>query len=77
AEWTLTAHRPYPYAGADGRNDPSAEGRRVVRGGSWYDRPERCRSAFRLSYRPYQPVYNVGFRVVAPAAGRLAANRAR
>ena len=22
-------------------------------------------SAFRLSYRPYQPVFNVGFRVVA------------
>jgi len=36
----------------------------VVRGGSWYDRPKRCRSAFRLSYRSYQKVYNVGFRVV-------------
>jgi formylglycine-generating enzyme required for sulfatase activity len=36
----------------------------VVRGGSWRDRPHRGRSAFRLAYRPYQPVYNVGFRVV-------------
>jgi len=77
AEWTLTAYRPYPYSGADGRNTPSAAGERVVRGGSWYDRPNRCRSAFRLSYRPYQPVYNVGFRVAAPAVGKLTANRAR
>jgi formylglycine-generating enzyme required for sulfatase activity len=82
AEWTRTLYRPYPYRNDDGRNiepaagaavysrpstDPSAL-RLVVRGGSWYDRPERCRSAFRLSYRPYQKVFNVGFRVVAEDA---------
>jgi len=38
--------------------------RRVVRGGSWYDRPKRCTSSFRLAYQPYEPVFNVGFRVV-------------
>ena len=63
-EWTRTALQPYPYREDDGRNDPSASGRRVVRGGSWYDRPQRCRSAFRLAYETYQPVFNVGFRVV-------------
>ncbi len=63
-EWTGTAFRPYPYREDDGRNNPSARGLRVVRGGSWYDRPQRCRSAFRLAYLPYQPVFNVGFRVV-------------
>ncbi|MHC4405792.1 MAG: formylglycine-generating enzyme family protein, partial [Planctomycetota bacterium] len=63
-EWTRTAFRPYPYDEHDGRNDPAAAGERVVRGGSWYDRPKRCRSAFRLAYPPYQPVFNVGFRVV-------------
>jgi len=67
AEWTRSVYRPYPYSAADGRNDPDAAGRRVVRGGSWYDRPKRCRSAFRLSYRPYQRVFNVGFRVVCSA----------
>ena len=36
----------------------------VVRGGSWRDRPFRCRSASRLTYPPYQRVFNVGFRVV-------------
>jgi len=63
-EWTRSALRPYPYREDDGRNDPLAPGKRVVRGGSWYDRPKRCRSAFRLAYQPYQPVFNVGFRVV-------------
>jgi len=38
----------------------------VVRGGSWYDRPDRCRSAFRQTYLQDQGVYDVGFRVVCP-----------
>ncbi len=42
----------------------SSSQRKVVRGGSWRDRPERCTSSFRLSYQPYQKVYNVGFRVI-------------
>ncbi len=64
AEWTRSLYRPYPYDDEDGRNDPAAPGRRVVRGGSWYDRPQRSTSAFRLAYAPYQNVFNVGFRVV-------------
>jgi formylglycine-generating enzyme required for sulfatase activity len=64
AEWTRSAYRPYPYRDDDGRNEPSAAGDRVVRGGSWRDKPAQARSASRLPYRPYQPVYNVGFRVV-------------
>ncbi|HIQ23076.1 MAG TPA: hypothetical protein EYH34_17770 [Planctomycetes bacterium] len=63
-EWTRSLYRPYPYDDRDGRNDPRATGKRVVRGGSWYDRPRRCSAAFRLAYRPYQRVFNVGFRVV-------------
>ena len=63
-EWTRSAYRPYPYRDDDGRNDPAADGPRVVRGGSWYDRPKRCTSSYRLPYRPYQGVFNVGFRVV-------------
>jgi formylglycine-generating enzyme required for sulfatase activity len=39
-----------------------------VRGGSYYDRPQRSRSAFRLSYPTWQRVHNVGFRVVADVA---------
>jgi len=65
-EWTLSAFGPYPYKGDDGRNDPGLGRDRVVRGGSWRDRPERARAGYRLSYRPYQRVFNVGFRVVLP-----------
>ena len=50
AEWTLSDY------------DPS--GRKVVRGGSFFDRPERCRSGFRWRYLPWQRVFNVGFRIV-------------
>jgi formylglycine-generating enzyme required for sulfatase activity len=63
-EWTRSSYRPYPYVADDGRNDMTAADEKVVRGGSWYDRPKRCRSAYRLAYRPYQSVFNVGFRVV-------------
>jgi formylglycine-generating enzyme required for sulfatase activity len=63
-EWTLSSYRPYPYDNNDGRNDPNSAEMKTVRGGSWYDRPIHARSASRLPYRPWQAVYNVGFRVV-------------
>ena len=53
----------YPWAD-DGRNDEQRTGRKVVRGGSWRDVPARGTASFRLSYEPWQHVYNVGFRVV-------------
>jgi len=62
-EWTRSEYRSYPYRADDGRNDITIIGKKVVRGGSWYDRPKRCRSAFRLGYPAWQKVYNVGFRV--------------
>jgi formylglycine-generating enzyme required for sulfatase activity len=64
AEWTLSLYRPYPYQAGDGRNDTGATGPRVVRGGSWYDRPADARSASRWYYDPWRAVYNVGFRVI-------------
>jgi formylglycine-generating enzyme required for sulfatase activity len=63
AEWTRTTCRPYPYDPGDGRDDAACDGRKVVRGGSWRDRPQRSTASFRLSYQPYQRVFNVGFRV--------------
>ena len=66
AEWTATTYLPYPYGAGDNRDNRDAatvESRKVVRGGSWRDRPSRCTSSFRLGYQPHQPVYNVGFRV--------------
>ncbi len=63
-EWTRTTYKPYPYKADDGRDSRLRVGKKVVRGGSWCDRPGRCRSAFRLSYPVWQRVHNVGFRVI-------------
>ena len=68
-EWTRSAYRAYPYTERDGRNNPGEKETVVARGGSWYDRPARSRSAFRLSYPPWQKVYNVGLRVVIEDEG--------
>jgi len=61
AEWTRSDFVFDPK-----RSDAASDSIRlkVVRGGSWRDRPKRCTSSFRLGYRPYQRVYNVGFRVM-------------
>lgn len=63
-EWTRSSFKAYPYNEQDGRNDLSTRDRKVVRGGSWRDRPFRAGSAYRLAYQPWQGVFNVGFRVV-------------
>jgi formylglycine-generating enzyme required for sulfatase activity len=65
SEWTLSIHQPYPWRSGDGRNKiDTTAGERVLRGGSYYDRPHRARSSFRLAYPPWQRVHNAGFRVV-------------
>lgn len=65
AEWTRSRFESYPYA-EDGRNSPDGKrsGKRVVRGGSWHDRPYRATASFRLAYPQFQQIYNVGFRVI-------------
>jgi len=78
AEWTRTTYKAYPYNDDDGRNNMTEPGRKVVRGGSWCDRPKRCRSSFRLSYPAWQRVHNVGFRVICeigPPNKRYAASQ--
>ncbi len=76
AEWTRTTFAPYPYV-EDGRNDPDSREDKVVRGGSWLDRPYRSTASFRLHYKPYQKVFNVGFRVIIPVDARENVNIAR
>jgi formylglycine-generating enzyme required for sulfatase activity len=66
AEWTASAYLAYPFRADHARHaDPRA--RRVVRGGSWYDRADLARSGCRASYWPWQRVFDVGFRVVCAA----------
>lgn len=63
AEWTRCDYRPYPYRADGGRRTHETMTRKTVRGGSWYDTPHRARSAARRAYHPWQPVFDVGFRV--------------
>jgi formylglycine-generating enzyme required for sulfatase activity len=51
----------------------SPAGRMIVRGGSWRDRPHRATASYRLDYRPYHQVFNVGFRVVCETDTEIAA----
>ena len=68
-EWTRSSYEPYPYRDGDGRNRISGAAHRVVRGGSWISRPKMARSSFRLAYRPWQGVHDVGFRVLMESDG--------
>jgi formylglycine-generating enzyme required for sulfatase activity len=79
AEWTRSAYRPYPYVEHDGRNAiaDAASTRRVVRGGSFFDRPARAQAFQRLAYPAWQRVFNVGFRVVVEEPGAKVAEARR
>ncbi len=60
SEWTRSSYAAYPYPGAAAQG----ETRRVVRGGSWADRPADAEASVRRAYQPWQKVFDVGFRVI-------------
>ena len=63
SEWTRSDYVSYPYqAGTSDSMDATTE--KVVRGGSFFDKPYRATSSYRLGYAPWQGVHNVGFRIV-------------
>jgi formylglycine-generating enzyme required for sulfatase activity len=61
-EWTSTLYRPYPYKEDDGREDPSLEGARVVRGGSFAFYHYVVRTTYRFGAGPIAIDTNQGFR---------------
>ena len=67
AEWTRSDYALYAKATGQPRPDGGEGHRKVVRGGSWLDRPRRARSAFRGHHEASQAVHDVGFRVVCEA----------
>ena len=59
-------HGNYNKAPADGSpwiNDKSNDSGRLLRGGSWFNDPGNCRSAFRFNFHPVNQHPDVGFRV--------------
>jgi formylglycine-generating enzyme required for sulfatase activity len=67
-EWTSSLYRPYPYRADDGREDPTTEGVRVVRGGAYNLTRWNARCACRLRYAPDRRGSHDGFRVVVSAS---------
>ncbi len=67
-DWTTsifdTDEYPYPYRAEDGREDPEAEGRRVLRGGSWYVLYQLARASYRDGNFPVLRNDFFGFRLV-------------
>jgi formylglycine-generating enzyme required for sulfatase activity len=63
-EWTWSLKEDYPYDPEDGREDADAEGRRVVRGGSFNNNDRNVRCAYRNRNNPNNTNTNNGFRVV-------------
>jgi formylglycine-generating enzyme required for sulfatase activity len=71
-EWCNSLYKSYPYKADDGREDLKAEGRRVMRGGSFRDRRRRVRCAYRGGDDPGGLGRLQGFRLVAsPVASEL------
>lgn len=60
AEWTCSDYLAYPYR--EKTKETSAY--KVVRGGSYIERPKYATAYSRKGYYPYQCVFNVGFRVI-------------
>ncbi len=60
AEWTRSDYLPYPYT----ESSKESSEYKVARGGSYYERPKYSTAHTRKYYYPYQPVFNVGFRVI-------------
>jgi formylglycine-generating enzyme required for sulfatase activity len=61
-EWVNSLYLPYPYVSNDGREDLSAAGARVHRGGSYYDNESYIYSARRDKGDPGFVSFNLGFR---------------
>jgi formylglycine-generating enzyme required for sulfatase activity len=62
-EWTATLFRPYRYDPADGREDPLADGLRVMRGGSWYVARTNVRCSYRHRLNPRGWYIHLGYRL--------------
>lgn len=59
-EWTRSDYLPYPYK----EQSKLKADYKVVRGGSFIERPKFSTSYSRKGFYPYQRVFNVGFRVI-------------
>jgi formylglycine-generating enzyme required for sulfatase activity len=64
-EWTASLDALYPYVAGDGREDPRAAGRRILRGGCYANPPGFARCACRFRLPPNTHNEFLGFRLAA------------
>ncbi len=62
-EWTASLDAPYPYRPDDGREDPAAPGRRILRGGCYANPRGYARCACRFRLPPSMRNEFLGFRL--------------
>ena len=63
-EWTNTIYKPYPYADNDGREESTARGSRVIRGGSYESGLTYVTCTVRQAFDPYSRRNDLGCRCV-------------
>jgi formylglycine-generating enzyme required for sulfatase activity len=63
-QWTSSLDMPYPYRLADGRENPTSQDRRALRGGSWTTPLRGLRLSYRVMDDPRDEDDNHGFRCV-------------
>lgn len=63
-EWVSSLDADYPYNATDGREEATAAGKRVVRGGSFYYTQYQIRCVARTGFTPDTTSQHTGFRVV-------------
>jgi formylglycine-generating enzyme required for sulfatase activity len=64
-EWCADWYKDYPKGAVTDPQGPASGSGRVLRGGSWNDDPDFCRSAYRYPFdTPDDRAINYGFRVV-------------
>jgi formylglycine-generating enzyme required for sulfatase activity len=63
-EWTSSLDQPYPYDPDDGREEPADEGKRILRGGSFYYTQYQLRCTTRSGFAPDTANQHFGFRIV-------------
>jgi formylglycine-generating enzyme required for sulfatase activity len=76
-EWCSSLYVSYPYDARDGREDPAAEGLRVMRSGAFGLARNKVRCAFRNQNAPDDCGFTIGFRVAfdRPPAEAVPADR--
>jgi len=67
-EWTSSLYKGYPYKPDNGREDPTAMGGRVLRGGSFDVDLDSVRCAYRIDVDPAVRDDSGGFRVLSPGS---------